>query len=261
MHMNSIPEQLITPLKHLLLALADDKLMLGHRNSDWTGLGPILEEDIAFSALAQDEIAHAQAVYRFLSDITGKDENALAFGRAADEYRCATIVEPPDEFDWAVAIVRQFFCDHYDLLRLTRMAQSSHKPLADLAQRIADEEQVHVEHANEWIKRLGRGSSESQQRVQNALERLGPLTASLFEPIDGEAELEKANLYPPLDQPLHRLWKQRVEAVLRDAQLTADLPQPDDSARSGRHGVHSQAFTELLDEMCEVYRLEPDAAW
>lgn len=256
-----IPDQHITPLTHLLLALADDKLMLGHRNSDWTGLGPILEEDIAFSALAQDEIAHAQAIYRFLSEMTGKDENALAFGRSPQEYRCAAIVEPPDEFDWAVAIVRQFLCDHFDLLRLTRMAKSSHKPLADMAQRIADEEQVHVEHADEWIKRLGRGSDESRQRLQAALDRLGPLSASLFEPVDGEGELEQSGIYSPLDQPMHALWKQRVEAVLGEAGLRADLPEPDASAKGGRRGVHSDAFTELLDEMCEVYRLAPDAAW
>lgn len=259
--MSTIPANLITPLTNLLLALADDKLMLGHRNSDWTGLGPILEEDIAFSALAQDEIAHAQAVYRFLSDLTGKDENALAFGRTAQAYRCATIVEPPDDFDWAVAIVRQFFCDHFDLLRLTRLAKSSHKPLADLAQRIADEEQVHVEHADEWIKRLGCGSDESRQRVQAALYQLGPLSASLFEQVGGEAELEQSGLYPPLEQPLHELWKQRVEAVLRDAGLAAELPAPDAASKGGRTGAHSDLFSELLDEMCEVYRLEPDAAW
>lgn len=256
-----IADQHIAPLTNLLLALADDKLLLGHRNSDWTGLAPILEEDIAFSALAQDEIAHAQAIYRFLSEITGKDENALAFGRAPEEYLCATIVELPDEFDWAVAIVRRFFCDHFDLLRLTRLARSSHKPLADLAQRIADEELVHVQHANEWIKRLGRGSEEARGRVQAALDKLAPLSASLFEPVDGQELLEESKIYLLLDQPMHQLYSRSVQDVLNAATLQAKLPQPDAAIKGGRRGNHTDAFTEMLDEMCEVYRIAPDAQW
>ena len=129
--METLPEQLKEPLTHLLLALADDKLMLGHRNSDWTGLGPILEEDIAFSHLAQDEIAHAQAIYEFIGNMIkpgagGADE--LAFGRTPEEYRCAHIVEVPDEFDWATAMARKFYCDHFDLLRLNRLAESTTNP-------------------------------------------------------------------------------------------------------------------------------------
>lgn len=249
------------PLANLLLALADDKLMLGHRNSDWTGLGPILEEDIAFSALAQDEIAHAQAIYQFISEMLGRDENAIAFGRQPDEYLCAAIVEPADEFDWAVAIVRQFFCDHFDLLRLQRLARSSHKPLADLAARIAAEEQVHVEHADSWISRLGQGTRESRQRLQQAIMQVAPLTGSLFEPVDGEEELEKAGLYPQGETAMFAAWKQAVGQVLDEAGLAASLPGPDGSVVGGRRGRHTQAFTELLDEMCEVYRIAPGASW
>ena len=86
--MQSIPDNLKTPFTNLILAIADDKLMLGHRNSDWTGLGPILEEDIAFSSLAQDEIAHASAFYELLETIDGRNANELAFGRTPEEYRC-----------------------------------------------------------------------------------------------------------------------------------------------------------------------------
>ena len=94
-----LAENLKTPLVELLLSVADDKLMIGHRNSDWTGLGPILEEDIAFSSLAQDEIAHAQVLYGLASEIDGRSADSLAFGRGPDEYRCAQLVELPDDFD------------------------------------------------------------------------------------------------------------------------------------------------------------------
>lgn len=260
-HTMTIAEQHKQPLANLLLALADDKLMLGHRNSDWTGLGPILEEDIAFSSLAQDEIAHAQAIYNFVGEFLGKDENELAFGRPPEEYQCATIVEPHDEFDWAVALVRQFFCDHYDLLRLNRLANSSHKPLADLAKRMAREEQVHVDHADSWIKRLGRGTSESRERVQHALDKLTPLASSLFEPVEGEQELEAAGLYPAGDESMFDAWRGEIESVLNEANLKTDVPSPGTSQHGGRRGKHSDAFTELLDEMCEVYRIEPGAKW
>ena len=88
-----LPDELKKPAAELLLALADDKLMLGHRNSDWTGLGPILEEDIAFSSLAQDEIAHASAIYELVGELLGRSADDLAFGRAINDYRSATIVE------------------------------------------------------------------------------------------------------------------------------------------------------------------------
>jgi ring-1,2-phenylacetyl-CoA epoxidase subunit PaaC len=249
----------IAPLAELLLSIADDKLMLGHRNSDWTGLAPILEEDIAFSAIAQDEMAHAQAIYEFVGGLLGKRADDLAFGRPPDKYLCAHIVETPDEFDWAVAIARQFLCDHYDRLRLGRLAQSHHKPLADLAKRLAAEEQVHVEHADSWIHHLGRGTEESRQRLQAALDKLAPLAGGLFEPVEGEDALAPSGLYRADD--LFETWLDEVHVVATRAGLTLDVQPPDPTARGGRRGVHTLAFRELLDEMCEVYRIEPNAAW
>ena len=170
--MTRIAEHLKGPLVELLLSVADDKLLLGHRNSDWTGLGPILEEDIAFSSLAQDEIAHAKTLYELAAGLTGGSADQLAFGRGPEQYRCAAIVELPDDFDWAFALGRQLFCDHFDLLRLQRLASSSFKPLADLAARLAAEEQVHVDHADAWVRRLGKGTDDSHRRMQSAVERL-----------------------------------------------------------------------------------------
>lgn len=259
--MTQLAENLKAPLVELLLSVADDKLMLGHRNSDWTGLGPILEEDIAFSSLAQDEIAHAQILYELASEFDGRSTDVLAFGRDPTEFRCAEIVELPDDFDWAFALCRQFFCDHYDALRLGRMARSSYAPLAAIAARLAAEEQVHVDHADAWITRLGAGTEDSRKRVQAAIDRLAPVAPMLHEPFEGYDELESAGIYPRPETDMFEAWSAALHAVTDAAGLTLTLTAPPASDTGGRRGRHSEHLAPLLDEMCEVFRLEPTAAW
>lgn len=259
--MNDVPADLKQPLCELLLAVADDKLILGTRNSDWTGLAPVLEEDIAFSALAQDDIAHASALYEMVSELTGDDPNRLAFGRRPDEYRCAAIVVLDDEFDWSVALVRQFFCDHFEQLRLGRLTRSAYAPLAALAKRLLAEERLAIGHADQWIVRLARGTEESRARIAAALERVAPLTATLFEPTTGQDALEAAGVYPPDDVEMHASWAETVCNVLGEAGQSITLPAPDPQAVGGRRGAHPPAFEELLAHMTEVYRQEPAAQW
>jgi ring-1,2-phenylacetyl-CoA epoxidase subunit PaaC len=260
-----LPKNLQHSLAQLLLSIADDKLMLGHRNSDWTGLGPILEEDIAFSHLAQDEIAHAQAIYEFVGTLLNRRADDLAFGRHPQEYRCAHIVEVPDEFDWATAITRQFLCDHFDRLRLEALSQSSHKPLADLSRRIAAEEQVHVEHSDGWMKRLGAANSQAHDRMQHAIDALAPLVMGMFEPIEGQIEgqqlLSAAGVYPTTTATLYKSFAQSITPILADARLKLTLPPTLAVSQAGRSGIHTPHLKALLDEMCEVYRTEPGVAW
>ena len=258
--MTDLPADLRPAFIDLLLAVADDKLLLGHRDSDWTGLGPILEEDIASSALAQDEIAHAQAIYDIVGELEGTAADALAFGRPPDAFRCAAIVELSDEFDWARFLARRFFCDHFDALRVQRLAASSYTPLAQLARRIGDEEQAHVAHVNGWIVRLGQGTAEARQRLQAALDTLAPLVATLFEPVANEAALETAGLYPPLETPMLERYRAAIEEVAARAGVRIEIPEPSDTP-GGRRGHHTPQLAELLEEMCEVYRLEPGVAW
>jgi ring-1,2-phenylacetyl-CoA epoxidase subunit PaaC len=248
-------------LVQLLLGIADDKLLLGHRNADWTGLAPILEEDIAFSSMAQDELAHASALYEFVAGLLGTKADRLAFGRQAHEYRCAQIVELSDNFNWATALCRSFFCDHYDALRLGRLGRSSYTPLAQLASRLAAEEQVHVEHVDSWMHRLGRGSIEANGRLQEALNRLAPLAPMLLEPTEGQAKLEADGIYPEAERGMFERWAQDLHNVAREAGLTLELKSPAEGVRGGRRGVHSDAFAAALDELTEVYRVEPEAAW
>jgi len=259
--MQEIPTDLKDPFCALLLAAADDKLILGHRNADWTGLAPILEEDIAFSALAQDDIAHAAGLYRLVAELTGDDPDRLAYGREPEQYRCATIVELDDGFDWGVAIVRQFLCSHFDKLRLARMARSAWRPLADVAGKMVREQDLSLGHADQWIVRLARGTDESRRRIEAAVERLMPHAAGLFEPVEGQEALEQAGLYPPGPRDMFDAWREAIAATLDAAGLRCEIPGPDPARPGGRRGRHSEGFAALLDQLSEVWRLEPGARW
>jgi ring-1,2-phenylacetyl-CoA epoxidase subunit PaaC len=245
----------------LLLSVADDKFMLGHRNADWTGLAPILEEDIAFSSLAQDELAHASALYQMITGLTGTRADALAFGRRPEEYRCAQIVEFSDEFNWALAIGRSFFCDHFDFLRLQRLAESAYTPLAQLAARLVAEEQIHVEHVDSWLNRLGHGGAEARERMQNALQTLSGAAGMLLEPTPGLDKLEQAGIYPGSTSKMFEQWAGDLARVAHAAGLELSLRPPAPEAIGGRRGQHGPSFVPLLDELTEVYRIEPEAAW
>ena len=220
--MTQLAENLKAPLVELLLSVADDKLMLGHRNSDWTGLGPILEEDIAFSSLAQDEIAHAQILYELASEFDGRSTDVLAFGRDPTQFRCAEIVELPDDFDWAFALCRQFFCDHYDALRLGRMARSSYAPLAAIAARLAayvlDVPTVLIARTDAQCARLLTSDIDPVDRPFLAD---GPRTAEGFLPVhDGlDFAIARSLAYAPYAD---MLWCETSTPDLDDARRFAD---------------------------------------
>lgn len=259
--MTSIPADLVAPLCDLLLSLADDKFFLGCRNSDWTGLGPMIEEDIAFSALAQDDIAHAKAIYEFAGELRRENADRLAHGRAVGDYRCAQIVELNDDFDWAVAITRQFFCDHFDELRIQRLAKSAYKPLAELADRMLAEERLAMNHAANWVVRLANGTEESRSRIARAVKLLAGPACELFEPTIDVARLESAGIYPPLKHGMFETWSIKVDEWLSKASVDVELNPPAVTFVGGRRGRHSEQFGPWLAELTEVYREEPEAAW
>lgn len=259
--MDTLAPELKKPLVDLLLSIADDKLVLGHRNADWTGLAPILEEDIAFSSLAQDDIAHAMALYEMIGVLADRPADQIAYGRPAAEYRSCRLVELHDEFDWAVAIARQFLCDHFEQLRLSRLAQSSYRPLRDLAVRMLAEERLAIGHADQWIIRLGKAPDDARGRIQRALDRLAALAGGLFEPTADLAALEAAGVYPALPGDMHTLWSGAVSNVIDAATLRFPPPPAAPRGADGRTGRHAPEFAALLDEMTEVFRVEPHAAW
>src|SRR5262249_22949218 len=143
----------------------------------------------------------------------------LAYGRKAQDYRCAELVEFSDEFDWALALARSFYCDHFDRIRLERLAKSKYRPLAGVAARLAAEEQIHVDHADSWIHRLGCGGPEARKRMQDALDHVGTLAQTLFESNDFIRECERLGYYPGDDKAMYNAWLQGLRAVAERAGL------------------------------------------
>jgi ring-1,2-phenylacetyl-CoA epoxidase subunit PaaC len=173
----------------LLLALADDELIMGHRLSEWTGWVPYIEEDLALSSIAQDEMAHARLLYDILvSSGDAPDLDVIALGRAPGEYRNAVVCERPNR-DYAFTAARHYLYDTADDVRMSAVEDSSFKELAQAVAVIRLEEQYHLDHARIWFERLSGGPVEARTRFAAALvSSLGEAMA-IFEPLPGEAEL------------------------------------------------------------------------
>ena len=209
-------------MNELLLGLADDELLIGWRDSEWTGIAPLLEEDVAFSSIAQNEIGHARAVYELLAD----DPDALAFDRPLDEYRCAPLVELR-LLDWAHAIARRWLYEEADEIRIAALMEDDDPRVAGLAAKINREEAYHRMHAEMWRERLA-----DTPQFQAAVEDLWPYAVGLLPAEQREALAARVRRSLPSDKLL--LGKER--------------------------GAHTEQLAELWDEMTSVRRTAPAGA-
>jgi ring-1,2-phenylacetyl-CoA epoxidase subunit PaaC len=209
-------------LAELFLSLADDELILGHRNSEWAGHGPILEEDIAFANIALDEIGHAAIWYDLRCQLTGEETDQLVFLREARHYRNIQMVELP-KGDWAFSMLRQFLFDLAEQVRLEVFAESPYQPLATAAAKIRTEERYHYRHTSAWVKRLGLGTEESHRRMQTALDQLWPYTLQLFAPWP-QQELLLAEGVLPHPEALQSTYESRLFPALEEAGLSVPPP-------------------------------------
>jgi ring-1,2-phenylacetyl-CoA epoxidase subunit PaaC len=207
----------------LLLEIADDELIVGWRDSEWTGIAPTLEEDVAFSSIAQNEIGHARALYELAAVELGSDADTLAFDRAVEDYRCAPLVELR-LLDWAHTIARRYLYEEADRVRLNAVMQSDDAELAGLAAKIDREEVYHRLHAELWAARL-----RDEPRFTAAVEELWPFALGV---VDTELRSDLA----------------------RRVGLPADAPVQERTA-------HTPELAELLTVMTEVRRSEPGARW
>lgn len=215
----------------LLLELADDELLLGWRNSEWTGIAPFLEEDVAFSSIAQNEIGHARALYELAARELGTDADALAFDRPPEEYRSAPLVELR-RLEWARTIARHWLYETADAIRLEALMSSDDPEIAGIAAKIDREEVYHRIHAEMWIDRL-LASDEARPRLDEALEELWPYALGV------------------LDDELRPELVRRVEA-----KLGRTMP----GAVPVSRGRHEAELAELLEEMTMVRRSAPAGA-
>jgi ring-1,2-phenylacetyl-CoA epoxidase subunit PaaC len=288
------------PRLNLLLALADDELILGHRHSEWTGWAPHIEEDLAFSSIAQDEMAHARMLYQLVGSVSGNgDVDRLALGRHPDEYRNAWLCERPNK-DWGYSVARQYLYDTADAVRMTALAESSWQELADMVAVIRLEEQYHVDHGRAWFDRLATGPSVvARQKLADGLSAAIGEAVALFEPLPEEAQLVEAGVLPRPNEDLLSEWLAALGRDLEVASLdfvlehharttgemvptsageieTEDEPfvAPGLSRQDGRwvheggfvgaggrRGRHSEDFEPLWEEMTNLYRSHPGATW
>ncbi len=252
------PTELDLALAARVLAFADDELILAHRDSEWTGHAPILEEDIGLANIAQDELGHAGVWYGIYGALTGRDPDQVVFFRDAGDWRCVHLVELPNG-DWAATMLRQYLFDAYELVLLTRLAESRHEGVAGAAAKMRQEELYHARHSSAWVKRLGLGTAESRRRTQDALDTLWPCAAQLFAP-DGERHLATAGYAPPPAE-LKDAWI----AAVRPHLGSSGLHVPDGAGpalrRLPRREEHTPHLAELLSEMQKVARLDPEAVW
>ncbi len=247
-------------LKSLLYHMADDALIIAHRNSEWTGLGPILEEDIAFSSIAQDKMGHALALYTLLHQLGEPEPDISAFTRNEKDFTCCQFVEYPiGGYDFS--LMRHFLFDSAELLRYEMLQQSSYEPLAKLATKVRGEVKYHVFHADTWIVQLGsQGNEESKSRMQSALNDCYPLALGLFEPSASEHILIEQKIFEG-EQALEKVWHARIQTICDKAGLTIPSRDSVTAVYGGRNGYHSEHLQPLLDEMTEVFRIDPSAEW
>ena len=249
----------IDALKDLLYRIADDQLILGHRNSEWTGMGPLLEEDIAFSSMAQDKIGQSLALYNILHQLGEPPADAAAFMRDGSFFRNCVFVEIPNgEYDFS--LVRHFLYDTATAIRFEMLTSSSYEPLAELANKIRGELKYHTMHANTWMKQLGSATTESISRLQDSLDFALPYALGMFEESPYEAELIREKIFGG-EVLLQEQWQQKVTEILTHTQLKVpdwNIYRP---VMGGRRGKHSEHLQPLLDEMSEVFKIDPNAEW
>ncbi len=215
----------------LLLAIADDELFLGWRNSEWTGIAPFLEEDVAFSSIAQNEIGHARALYELAARELGTTADELAFDRKPDEYRCSPLVQLR-RLEWARTIARHWLYETADEIRLEALKGSDDTEIAGIAAKIDREEAYHRMHARMWVDRL-LATDDGRARLNEAVDELWPYALGV------------------LDDELRADLRARVEE-----QLGRALPDVEPVPR----GVHDAELAELWEEMTMVRRSAPAGA-
>lgn len=284
------------PRVALLLALADDELIIGHRHSEWTGWAPHLEEDLAFSSIAQDEMAHARLLYELAEPLAGRTPDELALGRRPEEYLHAVLCERPNG-DWGYTVARQYLYDTADAVRLEALERSSFAELAEAVRAIRLEERYHLEHARVWFARLAGGPVQARERLAGGLERAVPEAMGLFEALPGEAALVEEGVLPEPTSALLARWLadlgEALESVSLDYVLarhtrvgeliptasgeaeagpTLEVPGierrggrwvqvGDFGGVGGRRGRHTEDFAALWEEMTGLYRSVPGATW
>ncbi|MDQ3688572.1 MAG: phenylacetate-CoA oxygenase subunit PaaC [Chloroflexota bacterium] len=243
-------------LAELLTSVADDEFVIGFWDSEWTGIAPMLEEDVATSSIAQDEIGHARALYELIAELTDDDADRIAFGREPGEYRHAALLNHA-RGDWAFSVARRYLYESADAVRLSALAHSRHGPLAALAGKMQREETYHRMHADAWLRRLSDGSRDGRDRLAGSIECLWPDAQQVFAPLHDEEPLLREGLLAEPMLALHARWQSQVSPIL--TLIVGELP-PAAPTRDGRER-RTDDFIWLHAEFTAVAGSEAGATW
>jgi ring-1,2-phenylacetyl-CoA epoxidase subunit PaaC len=241
------------------LRMGDTCLILGHRNSEWCGHSPALEEDIALANTALDLIGQTQLWLGLACEAEGKGRTPddLAFLRDVSGYRNLLLVEQPNG-DFGRTLMRQYLFDAWHLPMLKALMGSADRRIAAIAEKASKEVTYHLGRSADLVVRLGDGTKESHARMQAALDFLWPYTGDMFIADTVDEELAASGLAPEAGS-LRSAWHEHVTHTLADATLKA--PETSYAQKGGRRGVHSEHLGFILAEMQFLQRAYPGARW
>lgn len=243
-----------------LLRLGDNTLILGHRTSEWCGVAPVLEEDIALANTALDLIGQTQMWLGLAAEVEGKGRSAddLAYLRDAWDFRNLLMLERPNE-DFGHTIMRQFLFDAFQALNLRELEKSSDQRIADIAAKSGKEALYHLERSRDTVIALGDGTEESNTRMKDAVEALWPYVGEMFVSDEIDATIVKAGIGPD-PASLREEWDATIRRTFSQAMLT--VPESDFAHQGGKSGKrHTEHLGHLLAQMQFLQRAYPDATW
>jgi ring-1,2-phenylacetyl-CoA epoxidase subunit PaaC len=243
-----------------LIRLADDRLILGHRLSEWCGHGPILEEDIALSNISLDYIGHAASLYEYAAEIEGEGRHRdnIVYFRNDVEYKNLKITELPVG-DFGFTIARQFLFSAFSYFLYEKLSEVKDEQFRGMVEKHLKEIKYHLRHSREWVLRLGDGTDESHERLQKAVDELWTYTGEFFY-MDEMDELLLSEELAVNTEEFRSDWKKLVTETLEEA--TLEVPDFDQfMASGGRKGLHTEHLGPLLAEMQHLRRSYPDAIW
>ncbi len=252
-------KQIKNPLINFLLQLGDNALIMGHRNSEWCGHGPVLEQDIALTNIALDQIGQARNFYQYaatlISESSGEKltEDSLAYLRDSWDFKNCLLTELPNGH-WGQTILKQFFVSTYQYYLYQELEINSDLKLAGIASKSLKEINYHVRWSSEWVLRLGDGTSESKQKMLAALETLWPYINEWTICTDYEIEI-LGNKH----QSIKEKWEEKIHAVLNEAGLI--IPSDAYAQRGGKQGNHTEHLGYILAEMQFLQRAYPNSEW
>lgn len=253
---------------NLLFQLADDDFILAYRGSEWLGLAPHIEEDVAFSSISQDTMGHAAMFYQLLHDLGAGDPDMLAHTRPAAERRNAVLLEKVNgpgtylhepHFDWAFAVVRNYFYAQAKKVKIESLKNSSYQPLAEAAVKVNMELYYHLLHWKTWFSQLISAGGEARVRMEKAMEIVFADLDGLFSLGDKADDITKHNLIDS-EEALRTQWINMTKPVFESLNLS--MPEKFGmKSGNGRNGEHTSDLQNALDTLSEVYQSDPAATW